>query len=204
MQRRRAAARSRRLCITCLKDAPPPKRSVCARCNGAAKLRVAQMRERRKNIKTSGEPVYEAAGDAAMQRFAYNEAFAQYALALKKRNNAHDEVRLFRKVVRAIANGLQPELATRWIELAIRRCGSIPSLQDTKSNLIALNFRQCWLEARGSDCIIQAKRALRCAEKSGDPISIRIAKIRLVELGDWLGYSNEAVSFLFSDEVVDS
>jgi tetratricopeptide (TPR) repeat protein len=138
---------------------------VCDPCNVAAKARVLRTRERQKERQHNiiAAHAHEAAGDAAMERFAYVEAPAQFEHALAQNCTHEDEARLCEKIGLAIFYSARPDLATPWFERALEQCLATESLNGKVPYIMSYLIRQHWLESRTENDLTYAERARELA-----------------------------------------
>jgi len=192
--RKRRKALARGLCRCCCKGEVSENRRTCEACNNAAKIRVTRRRERQREQKRVASIArrYEAAGDIAMERFAYIEASVQFERALAEAgNNPETEVRLYEKM----GNRCFTELV-----LILRRCGTSGRSRrasNTKNwrtrvpDLLQRLPRQCWLESRTSEAIGYAREAYELA--TSDDVRLAAGGL-MVNYFVLLGHYEEALT----------
>jgi ATP/maltotriose-dependent transcriptional regulator MalT len=157
VRRKRERALAAGLCTRCCCRQPMAGRRTCEPCNSGAKLRVSRARGRASERRRATGTVHdlEAAGDAAVARYAYGEGASFYEEALRYELSLVDDDRISEKFVHSMFYTSRPDKARAWIERSIGRHGELGDLWAIQ---LALP-RQYWLEANTPQSLALIERA---------------------------------------------
>src|SRR5581483_8748694 len=118
MRLKRVKARLDGVCITCCKISSERGCTTCGVCRAGAKIRMARMRERRKDQhrRDALARSHQAAGQSAYAQFNYIEASFQFEKALTRETSPKERLELYNALIISHQNGARPERATPWLE----------------------------------------------------------------------------------------
>jgi DNA-binding NarL/FixJ family response regulator len=148
----------------------------------------------------------EAAGDLALSRFSYVDAYAQYERALANllgppsHSNVEDEARLTEKVGLALFYGPRPDLATPWLERSVELCKAHASLRGYLPAALQRMPRQKWLESRTIEALDYCARAKHAAAELGSAAGVRSAEVSAASWLVLLGRYDEARDYVDPDD----
>ncbi len=198
VQRRRELARSRGLCATCCVRKPPDGNTICVECRDAAALRVrrarARAQDRRRSITLERD--YEAAGNLALDRYAYPDAASHFERAVGQSQTAADEARLSERVAFALFYGTRPEHARPWLERAFDIYARHDETFPEASRILLRLARQSWLESNTVEGLGRIREARNLAGATSDKRVVVRANLAIAHYLVLLGRYDEAQQHL--------
>ncbi|HEY1728321.1 MAG TPA: LuxR C-terminal-related transcriptional regulator [Candidatus Baltobacteraceae bacterium] len=198
VQRRRELARTLGLCATCCARRPPAGKATCGPCRDAASLRVRRARvreqDRRRSI-TLGRD-YEAAGDLAVEQYAYSDAASHFERATAQSQTTTDKARLCEKVAFALFYGPRPERARPWLERAFDIYAKHDETVPEASRILLRLARQSWLESETVQGLGRIREARNLAGATNDRKVVARANLAIAHYLVLLGRYDEAQQHL--------
>jgi DNA-binding NarL/FixJ family response regulator len=155
---------------------------------------------------------HETAGDAAMERYAYVEAGAEFEKALEiLRNgyNVEDEVRLTEKMAQTLFFGARPDFATPWYERVLQLCengtrtAENSALAERIPILLGRLMRQAWLECQLPKALELAFRVRDMVDRRANPTLFQQRSLQISGFFVELGRYTEATDYAAGDFVCD-
>jgi len=164
VQRRRERALALGLCTRCCTGVPTEQKRICDACNAETKIRVAKMRERKRERKRVSLSMRdnEASGDSALTNQFTTLAQAKFEKAFEQSSAADDKIRLSRKIAQLLYCSARPDYAFPWYERALASCLEANQLHTSAKVHIELASLR-WLESKTPEALTHIETARELA-----------------------------------------